>query len=108
LTVKTAIHRSSGNVFADLNLPDANEYLAKAELAAQIAQLLKHRKLTQIASGKLLGISQPKISALLNGQLDGFSTDRLLRFLNSLGCDVKITISPPHPKSPGRVAVVAG
>jgi len=106
--MKTPIRRGSGNVFADLELPDAEEYLAKAELAARIAQVIKRRKLTQTAAGKLLGINQPKVSALLNGLLDGFSTDRLLRFLSALGCDVRITVSPPHPRSPGRVQVMAG
>jgi predicted XRE-type DNA-binding protein len=108
MTKSTPIRRGSGNVFADLELPDAAEYLAKSELAARIFQVIKNRKLTQTAAGKLLGISQPNVSALLNGRLDGFSTDRLLRFLSALGCDVRITISPPHPKSPGRVQVMAG
>jgi predicted XRE-type DNA-binding protein len=102
------VRRSSGNVFADLKLPDAHEYLAKAQLAAQIHQAIKNRKLTQTAAGKLLGISQPKVSALLNGRLDGFSTDRLLRFLNALGYDVTITVSPRRAKSASRVRVMAG
>jgi predicted XRE-type DNA-binding protein len=105
---KELVHRSSGNVFADLKLPDAEEYMAKSELAVQIFKLIKHRRLTQTAAGKILGINQPKVSALLNGRLDGFSTDRLLRFLNALGCDVQIAVSAPHPKKPGRVRVVAG
>src|SRR5688572_28494581 len=96
------VRRGSGNVFADLRLPNAEDYLAKAKLAARIAQVIKDRKLTQVAAGKLLGISQPKVSALLNGWLDGFSTDRLLRFLSALGCHVQISISSPHPKSAGR------
>jgi len=106
--MKTPVRRGSDNVFADLELPDADEYLAKSKLAAHISQVLKRRKLTQVAGGKLLGISQPKVSALLNGQLDGFSTDRLLRFLIALGCDVRITVSLPHPRSLGRVQVIAG
>jgi len=108
MTKKELIRRGSGNVFADLELPDAEEYLAKAELAGRIHQAITSRRLTQTAAGKLLGISQPKVSALLNGRLDGFSTDRLFRFLNSLGCDVRITVSRPHPRSVGRVQVMAG
>jgi len=100
--------RSSGNVFADLRIPNPEEYLAKAELAAEIFKIIRRRRLTQAAAGKLLGISQPKVSALLNGRLDGFSTDRLFRFLNALGCDVRISISRPRPRSRGRIQVKAG
>jgi predicted XRE-type DNA-binding protein len=101
------VYESSGNVFADLGLPDAQEYLAKSELAVRIFKIIKGRRLTQAAAGKLLGITQPKVSALLNGLLDGLSTERLIRFLNALGCDVRITVSQPHPKSRGRLEVSA-
>lgn len=101
---KTITH-SSGNVFADFGIDNPSEYMAKAELAAQIARLVKARRFTQAAAGELLGIAQPKVSDLLKGRLDGFSTDRLLRFLNALGCDVEITVLPPHPQAPGHVLV---
>ncbi|HEX3655698.1 MAG TPA: helix-turn-helix transcriptional regulator [Pirellulales bacterium] len=101
------MHASSGNVFADLKLPDADEYLAKSELAVRIFKIIKHRRLTQADAGKLLGINQPKVSALLNGRLDGFSTDRLFRFLNAFGCDVQITVSRPRARAQGRVKVMA-
>jgi predicted XRE-type DNA-binding protein len=104
---KETIHRSSGNVFADIRIPNPEQYLAKAELAARILKIVQSRRLTQQATGELLGIPQPKVSALLNGRLDGFSSDRLFRFLNSLGCDVRISVSPPHPKTPGHVEVMA-
>jgi predicted XRE-type DNA-binding protein len=104
---KETIHRSSGNVFADLRIPNPEQYLAKAELAAQILKIVQKRRLTQQATGELLGIPQPKVSALLNGRLDGFSSDRLFRFLNALGCDVRISVSTPHPKTPGHVQVMA-
>src|SRR5436305_11956225 len=104
---KESIHRSSGNVFSDLRIPNPHQYLAKAELAAKILKIVRERRLTQAATGKLLGINQPKVSALLNGRLDGFSSDRLFRFLNALGCDVRIRISRPHPKNRGRVRVLA-
>ncbi len=104
---KESSHRSSGNVFADLNIPQPDQYLAKAELAARILKLIQKRRLTQQAAAKLLGINQPKVSALLNGRLDGFSTDRLFRFLNALGCDIRITVSRPHAGSPGHVEVMA-
>ncbi|MBS0210697.1 MAG: XRE family transcriptional regulator [Planctomycetes bacterium] len=105
---KQLVQPSSGDVFQDLRLPDAQEYLAKSQLAARIFQVIKARGLTQTAASKVLGINQPKVSALLNGRLDGFSTDRLIRFLNALGCDVRITISTPHPRKSGHVEVLAG
>lgn len=83
----------SGNVFADLGLPDAEERLAKAELAIQINDLIEQKKLTQTAAAKLLGIDQPKISALSKGKLSGFSMERLFKFLNILGKDVTIKIT---------------
>ncbi len=105
---KTPIHDSSGNVYADLEIENPEECLAKSELAARIHEIILRRHLTQSAAGKLLGISQPKVSALLNGRLDGFSTDRLFRFLNSLGCDVEIRISHPRRRVQGHVHVMAG
>lgn len=102
---KESIHKSSGNVFADLKIPQPDQYLAKAELAARILQIVQKRRLTQQAAADLLGINQPKVSALLNGRLEGFSTDRLFRFLNALGCDVRITVSRPHPKTVGQIEV---
>jgi predicted XRE-type DNA-binding protein len=108
MTTKHHVRAGSGNVFADLKITDADEYLAKAKLAARIFQIIKGRRLTQAAAGKLLGINQPKVSALLNGRLDGFSTDRLFRFLTALGCDVRISVSQPHPRKPGLVEVMAG
>jgi len=102
---KEAIHHSSGNVFADLRIPKPEQYLAKAELAAKILKIVQRRGLTQAATGKLLGINQPKVSALLSGRLDGFSSDRLFRFLNALGCDVRISVSRPHPQTPGHIQV---
>ncbi len=102
------VERSKGNVFADLRIPHPEEYLAKSELAAKIFKIVRRRRLTQAAAGKILGISQPKVSALLNGRLDGFSTDRLFRFLTVLGCDVQIAVSPPRPRARGKIQVKAG
>jgi predicted XRE-type DNA-binding protein len=84
--------KSSGNVFADLGLPRAEEALAKAELAQKIVDIIQARHLTQVQAAKLLDVDQPKISALSRGRLSGFSIDRLLRFLMLLGNDVKITV----------------
>jgi predicted XRE-type DNA-binding protein len=100
---KITITASSGNVFADLGLPDADDLLAKANLALHIRRAIEARKLTQAQAAKLLGIDQPKVSLIINGRLDGFSTDRLMRFLNDLGCDVQISVSAPHPEERGHV-----
>jgi predicted XRE-type DNA-binding protein len=102
------VRSRSGNVFADIKGPNAGQYLAKAGLAARIFQIIQDRRLTQAEAGKVLGITQPKVSALLSGRLDGFSSDRLFRFLNALGCDIQITISRPHPRTQGLVWVMAG
>lgn len=100
---RSAGTRSSGNVFADLNLPDAEDLMAKANLALCIRSTIRARKLTQTEAAALLGLDQPKISSIVNGRLEGFSTARLMRFLNDLGCDVQISVSAPHPKSRGQL-----
>jgi len=97
---------SSGNVFADLNLPHADDLLAKAELAAKIIAEIQRRRLTQGQAANILGIDQPKISALKQGKLTGFSIERLLRFLLRLGRDVEITVkSRSKPGSAARLRV---
>jgi len=93
-------------VFADLGLDNADELLAKAELVQRIADIIAERKLTQVRAAKLLGVDQPKVSALLRGKLDGFSTDRLFRFLNALGRDVEIVIRPAKHSRGAETRVV--
>lgn len=83
---------SSGNVFADLGLPKPDELLAKAELAAKIIQEIQNRRLTQARAAAILRIDQPKISALKQGRLSGFSVERLIRFMLLLGHDVEISV----------------
>jgi predicted XRE-type DNA-binding protein len=90
---------SSGNVFADLGVPNPEEALAKAELANKISVIIKERKLTQKKAAELLGIDQPKVSMLLRGRLTGFSIERLMRFLMLLGQDIRISV---HPNPQGR------
>jgi predicted XRE-type DNA-binding protein len=92
---------SSGNVFADLGFENPEEALAKAELARQIAKLIKKKKLKQKRASEILGIDQPKISALIRGRLRSFSLERLICFLNELGQDVTIMISPAKSASRG-------
>jgi predicted XRE-type DNA-binding protein len=82
----------SGNVFADLGIPNPEEALAKAELAHKIAELIRKRGLTQKRAAELLEVDQPKVSALVRGQLAGFSLERLMRFLLLLGQDIRITV----------------
>lgn len=95
---KIEYEESSGNVYADLGIENPEEALAKSELARQIGKLIKKKKLTQKQAAEILGIDQPKISALIRGRLRSFSLERLIRFLNELGQDVSIMISPA--KSP--------
>jgi predicted XRE-type DNA-binding protein len=98
---------STGNVFDDLGVPDPEEALAKAKLASRVCELISERKLTQSKAAKMLGIDQPKVSALMHGRLSGFSSDRLFRFLNALDTDVEIVLKPKAKKAEaGRTSVV--
>ncbi|MCC6368287.1 MAG: XRE family transcriptional regulator [Bryobacterales bacterium] len=97
---------SSGNVFADLKLPHADDLLAKADLAAKIIDEIQRRRLTQSQAAAILGIDQPKVSALKQGKLTGFSFERLMRLLLALGRDIEITVKRrSRPGSPARVRV---
>ena len=87
-------HPSTGNVFADLGLADAGEHLIKAGLVVKIDRIIRQRALTQAAAAQLLGIDQPKVSAMLAGQFRGYSVERLMRFLVALGHDVEIVVKP--------------
>jgi predicted XRE-type DNA-binding protein len=92
------VRRSSGNVFADLGLRDAGERQTKVRLAVAINGILEQAGLRQAAAARRLGISQPKVSALANYRLEGFSVERLMTFLNALDRDVEIVIRP-KPRS---------
>jgi len=96
----------SGNVFAALGFPEPEEELTKAQLASQIRQTIKRRRLTQAAAARLMGIDQPKVSALLNGRLANFSSERLMRLLTALGYDVEIIVKAKHrTRDRGRIRV---
>src|SRR3984885_6654320 len=102
-----AVTASSGNVFADMGLPEPEEELTKAQLASHIRQVIGRRRLTQIKAASLMGIDQPKVSALLNGRLANFSSERLMRLLTALGQDVEITVkTKPRNRAHGRIRVV--
>lgn len=101
------VYISNGNVFADLGLSNPEERLIKAELARKISEIIANRQLNQLQAAELLGIDQPKISALTRGKLKDFSIDRLIRFINILGNDVEITIKPkPESRSIACTTVV--
>jgi predicted XRE-type DNA-binding protein len=99
--------KSSGNVFADLGLPQPEDRVAKAELARRISEIVAERGLTQLEAAGLLGIDQPKISALVRGRLGGFSLERLMRFLNLLGRDVQIVVKPKPKRRRQAILSVA-
>jgi predicted XRE-type DNA-binding protein len=99
---------SSGNIFADLGLPNAEEKQTKVRLAAAINQIIESRKLSQIAAARRLKVNQPKVSALSNYRLDGFSVERLMNLLTALDRDVEIVIRrKPRSRKAGRVVVRA-
>ena len=89
---QTRYVESSGNVYEDLGFEDAKERLAKAKLAMRIHDVIEQRKLKQVDAAALLEINQPKVSALMNGRLSGFSMERLIEFLNLLDQDVQIIV----------------
>jgi predicted XRE-type DNA-binding protein len=98
---KEIVHEEgSGNVYADLGLPDAEERLARSKLGFHVYKLLAERKLTQREIAALLGIRQPEVSHLMNGHFNRFTTDKLLDFLKRLDRKVTIQISPHHPGEP--------
>ena len=106
-TAEAAITRGTGNVFADLGYADAEERQTKLRLAFAINEVIARRRLTQAAAAKKLGISQPKVSALANYKLDGFSVERLMAFLTALDQDVEIVIrKKPRPRAAARISVV--
>jgi len=107
---KIPVFKSSGNVFADLSLPNSQEKHTKVRLAVAINHILAERRLSQSRAARHLRINQAKISDLSRYRLDGFSVERLMHFLARLGCDIEIVIrlraKPRYKKSP-RVLVCA-
>jgi len=98
---------SCGNVFEDMGLPDAEELQAKVRLGVAINRIVERDGLTQAVMAKMLGINQPKVSALLRFKLEGFSVERLMRFLLKLGYDVEIVVKAKPRSRPARIAVKA-
>jgi predicted XRE-type DNA-binding protein len=103
---RPTVRRGTGNVFADLGLPNPELELLKAQLTLQIYRIVKARGLSQAQAGEVLGIRQPHVSALMRNRAGNFSVGRLLEFLTALGQDVRITVKPTR-KPVGEMALVA-
>lgn len=101
----TRIFRSSGTVFAAINLPHPEQTILKARLTLQISQIIKARGLTQTEAGEILRIRQPHVSSLLRNRPGQFSVGRLFEFLTALAHNVEITVRATH-KAHGRISVV--
>jgi predicted XRE-type DNA-binding protein len=100
--------QSSGNVFRDLGLRDADEKQTKVRLAVAINQIVTRQQLSQRAAGRRLRVNQPKISALANYRVEGFSVERLMNFLTALDRDIEIVIRrKPASRKAARILVVA-
>ena len=95
----------TGSVYADLGFKNAEEMETKSNLVSEISKIMKKRKLTQIQTAKLLGISQPKLSELLSGRFRGYSVERLIHFLNALGQDVDIVVKSKPRNRKARISV---
>jgi predicted XRE-type DNA-binding protein len=106
-TSRPSVTPGSGNVFTDLRLPNAEEKQTKVRLAVTINQILAGASLSQASASEVLKINQPKISALANYRLDGFSVERLMNFLNALGRDIDIVIRKAPGKRAPKIRVTA-
>jgi predicted XRE-type DNA-binding protein len=102
---RKGVTQSGGNIFADIGLPNADQELLKAHLTLQIYRIIKDRGLTQSGAGKILGIPQPHVSALMRNRAGIFSVGRLIDFLTALGQDVEITVTPTR-RDRGQMSVV--
>ena len=101
------LEKSSGNVFADIGLNTPEERLAKSDLALNIAKIINKRRLSQTKAAKLLGITQPKVSAILNGQLKGFSLGKLMLLMIALDQDIEIVVKhKPKTREHGSLRVI--
>jgi predicted XRE-type DNA-binding protein len=100
------VEQSSGNVFADLGFPNPEQELLKAKLTLEIYRLIRERGISQAEAGKILGIKQPHVSALMRNRAGSFSVERLMKFLTSLGQDVHISVKPARGGQ-GVVSLVA-
>ncbi|UVM26113.1 MULTISPECIES: helix-turn-helix domain-containing protein [unclassified Pseudomonas] len=101
------IEESSGNIYEDLEIPNANEMRIKSQLSAKIGEIIKARHLTQSQASEILGLSQPKLSEMLRGKFRGISEAKMMECLSHLGRDVQIVVKPaPRSRKEGRIEVV--
>jgi predicted XRE-type DNA-binding protein len=99
--------KGSGNIFADLGLPNAEEHQLKAVLVVQLKHLIAERGLSQVATAKLVEMKQPDLSKLLRGQLKLVSVEKLLRMLTAFDQDVEITLKPHRKRGEtGRITFI--
>jgi predicted XRE-type DNA-binding protein len=98
------VMESSGNIFADLEAPDAEERMAKAMLSRLITLAIREHGLTQAEAAKVLGTTQPKVSDIVRGRVGSFTMDRLFRYLTLLNMDVRISVTA-RSNGPGQVLV---
>ena len=106
-TTEPAVERGSGNVFADLDLPEADAHLLKAELVSRIDAIVRQRAITQTEAARLLGLSQPDVSRLLRGDFREYSLERLFRLLTLLGRDIDIVVQQPRSATGGKLRIAA-
>ena len=102
---KIPVTRGSGNVFADLDLPDADLRLAKARLVAALEEVAEKENLNQSEISRRCGATQPRVSRMLSGKGRGFTLDKIVTTLNMLGCDVSIKVSKAKPRTTGRLRI---
>lgn len=99
--------KGSGNVFADLGFANADDLAIETALLRRIIAIVRERDLSQRGAARILGIDQPKVSALMNGKTRGYSIARMIRFLAALDQDVEIRIRPKPRSRPRAVVRVA-
>jgi predicted XRE-type DNA-binding protein len=103
-----AHEKGSGNIFADLGLPNAEEHQLKAALVVQLKRLIAERELTQTAAAKLIAMKQPDLSKLLRGDFRLVSVEKLMRMLTAFDQDVEITLKPHRKRGEaGRIAFIS-
>ncbi len=107
MTTRIEHEKSSGNVFADIGLPNAAEHLVKAKLVMKIDALMRERRLKQVDAAQLFGVRQPDVSKMLRGDFRQFSVERLMRFLVALGQDVEIVVKPQRDSTTAPTLQVA-
>ena len=106
-TSEISVERGSGNVFADLDLPDADSLLLKAELVSRIDDIIRQHRTTQAEAAHALGLSRSQLSRLLRGDFREYSLEHLLRLLMTLGCDIDIVIRPSVSNTGGSLRISA-